>query len=133
MLCSQRFKDLCLIDAALLADLKTLTVLTLVNTRLFDEDLTPISALPHLSKLDLGQNGISDISPLADLPNLVYLDLSIYSELDLYGNTRLDLSPLTVLTDLEVLDLRPIPLMADALKHVSTMEGLHRQTEVQSR
>ena len=85
-------------------------------------DISPLAALTQLEWLSLRNTRLTDVSALANLTNLVYLDFAIHFELDLYGDTRLDLSPLTVLTDLEDLNLRHIPLTADALKHISTME-----------
>lgn len=86
-------------------------------------DLSSLATLTELEWLSLGNNKLTDVSALADLPNLVYLDLAIHVKLDLYGDTRLDISPLADLPNLETLDLRHIPLTADALKHISTLEA----------
>ena len=114
-------------DISALAGLTRLTHLEIGNDILLFAnmnrivDISPLAALTELESLSLGNTALTDVSTLAGLPNLVYLDLAHHIELDLYGDTRLDLAPLTVLTDLEVLDLRHIPLTADALKHISTL------------
>jgi len=60
-------------------------------------DISPLADLPNLTSLAIGQNGVSDLSPLTDLTNL--------EELDLEGNRISDLSPLANLANLIFLDL----------------------------
>ena len=116
-------------DVSALADLTRLIRLEIGNDSFVFAnynrigDVSPLAALTQLEWLSLRNTPLTDVSALADLTNLVYLDLAIHFELDLYGDTRLDLSSLTVLTGLEVLDLRHIPLTADALKHISTLSA----------
>ena len=83
------------------------------------ENLTGLEFATNLSKLDLGDNNISDISPLKNLRNLLGLDLNGNNisdisplknlrklrKLDLDGNNISDISPLKNLTDLVVLYL----------------------------
>jgi internalin A len=38
-------------------------------------DLTPLAGLPNLQQLDLRYTQVSDLTPLAGLPNLQQLDL----------------------------------------------------------
>lgn len=60
-------------------------------------DLSPLSDLTNLTRLDLWHNQISDISPLDSLTNLTYLELG--------DNEISDISPLGNLTNLEYLYL----------------------------
>lgn len=72
-----------------------LTRLQLDNNEI--RDLTPISNLTKLTYLNLRNNRVSGIEPLKNLVNLV--------ELDLYKNQLTDIKPLSTLTKLEVLRL----------------------------
>ena len=67
-------------------------------------DLSPLSNLTNLTYLDLSSNSLSDISALANLTNLTYLDLSS-TDLDLSSNSLSDISALANLTNLTRLDL----------------------------
>ena len=60
-------------------------------------NLSPLSALTSLTKLDLQYNQVSDISPLADLISL--------RDINLINNPINDLGPLSNLTNLEALDI----------------------------
>ena len=60
-------------------------------------DISPLSGLTSLTKLDLWHNQISDISPLGNLASLTYLELG--------DNEIVDISPLGNLTGLEYLYL----------------------------
>ena len=80
-------------------------------------DLSPIAALTKLTRLNLSQNKISDLLPLAGLTNLEYLSLeAVYIRCDESDTSTLDLSPLaglTKLTDLalsynNILDISPL-------------------------
>ena len=75
-------------------------------------DVSPLKDLANLKYLDLSDNSISDISPLKHLVKLEYLDLGdnatsddLPQGQDLLGNTISDVSPLTDLVKLEYLDL----------------------------
>ena len=75
-----------------------------------------LSGLTQLQWLDLQNNDIVDVSPLAALTHLVFLRLA--------GNFISDISSLTVLTDLEVLDLRDNRLNAEAINtHIPAMKA----------
>ena len=60
-------------------------------------DLSPLAGLPQLELLDLARNAVLDLSPLAGLTRLSRLEIS--------GNEISDLSPLAGLKRLSVLDL----------------------------
>ena len=60
-------------------------------------DLSPLASLTNLEYLHLNETAVSDLSPLASLTNLKGLDLS--------DTPVSDLSPLASLTNLEVLNL----------------------------
>ena len=60
-------------------------------------DVMPLATLPHLTQLSLGGNQIVDVSPLASLTNLAALYLS--------ANQIVDVSPLAHLTQLIELNL----------------------------
>lgn len=70
-----------------------------LECRLFsdDGDLSPLSNLTQLTYLDLSYNGISDLSPLANLTEL--------KELSLNNNEISDISPLSNLAQLTELSL----------------------------
>ena len=89
-------------------------------------DISPLAGLTNLTNfglLNLGRNKISDLSPLAGLTNLERLNLS-YNQIS-------DLSPLKGLTNLKSLDLsgNPIPedqkaMLKKALPHCKIDFGL---------
>lgn len=82
-------------DLSPLAELKTLTSVTVIRGNVVD--LTPLSKLEKLNRLELGGNtGIFDIGPLKNLTALTYLDLGQCGKID-------DISPLKGLTNLESL------------------------------
>ena len=96
-------------------------------------DLSPLTNLTQLRRLDLGHSQITDISPLANLTNLTYLNLQInqISHLSPLANlTRLqnlwlahnsvsDISPLANLTQLTRLGLT-----SNQIKNVLPLTGL---------
>ena len=98
-------------DLELVAKLTSLAVLTLPGGVRTDEvngvvevtvmgqisDITPLAELTDLVNLTLGGNQISDIAPLATLTNLTFLNLCT--------NKISDLSPLVSLTNLDSLGL----------------------------
>ena len=72
----------------------------LTKLELDDEEITDLTGLEHanqLADLDLSYNQISDVTPLAHLTQLVYLDLS--------DNQISDITPLAQLTQLTELEL----------------------------
>lgn len=87
----------------------------------FSMDISEICKLPHIKKLTLSQDRIKDLSPLGQLKNLEYLDLSAdnyfmldYSVLKSFPTLQTlclinsgikDLSPLSGLTELKELQL----------------------------
>ncbi|MFA5069652.1 MAG: leucine-rich repeat domain-containing protein, partial [Candidatus Omnitrophota bacterium] len=89
--------------------------------------------LTNLQKLDLSDNRISDLSPLAGLINLheLYLDVNQISDLsplegmtnlqqlNLYNNQIIDLSPLAGLTDLQNLNF-----LLNNINDISPLAGL---------
>ena len=80
-------------------------------------DLAPLAGLARLESLDLSGNAVSDAWPLAELAGLRRLDLS--------GNRVADLAPLAALPRLEVLVV-DANLVADAgaLVHLARLENL---------
>ncbi|MDE0483269.1 MAG: leucine-rich repeat domain-containing protein [Candidatus Poribacteria bacterium] len=109
-----------------LDNLKSLKTLYLVDCNISDlSSLSSLKGLEHFTKLNLHRNNIiSDISPLAVLTNLTWLNLSwnnisnvsSLSELtnlkwlSLELNNISDVSPLAKLTNLEWLDLTKNPI-----------------------
>lgn len=88
-------------------------------------DLSPIAKLNKLTKLSLIRNRISDLHPLSELKNLEYLDL--------YANKIEDISPLAKLTNLKHLDLHnnndqtgdPVhPTISGGIKDISVVKNL---------
>ena len=88
-------------------------------------DLSPIAKLNKLTKLSLIRNRISDLQPLSELTNLEYLDL--------YANKIEDISPLAKLTNLKHLDLHnnndqtgdPVhPTISGGIKDISVVKNL---------
>ena len=77
-------------------------------------DLTPLAALTNLEWLDLMFcPKLADLSPLAELPKLAWLKLA-------KCETLTDLTPLAQLTNLRVLNLRNCPAVTD----LSPLSGL---------
>jgi hypothetical protein len=64
--------------------------------------LKGLECFPNLTRLELGQNRVSDLAPIRDLARLTYLDLS--------GNALSELAPLAERTELEVLLLSTNPI-----------------------
>ena len=81
------------------ADLEKVTRLELENKEI--TDLTPLASLVNLDILLLGKNQITDLTPLVSLEKLTQLDVN--------DNQISDLSPLLNLTDLKFLWLRDNP------------------------
>ena len=88
-------------------------------------DLSPIAKLNKLTKLSLIRNRISNLQPLSELTNLEYLDL--------YANKIVDISPLAKLTNLKYLDLHnnndqtgdPVhPTIGGGIKDISVVKNL---------
>ena len=87
-------------------------------------DLSPIAKLNKLTKLSLIRNRISNLQPLSELTNLEYLDL--------YANKIEDISPLAKLTNLKHLDLHnndqtgdPVhPTISGGIKDISVVKNL---------
>ncbi|MCY4513629.1 MAG: leucine-rich repeat domain-containing protein, partial [Candidatus Tectomicrobia bacterium] len=82
-------------------DVSALAALPLGELRLDGNaitDLSPISGLTQLSFLTMADTGLTDISQLADLVNLTFLDLR--------GNRFTDVSALAAMTDLRTLHLQ---------------------------
>lgn len=90
---------------------KNLETLSLARNDI--SDITPLSGLSSLKRLDLSDNRkLMDISPLGNLSNLKYLGISTLKELT-------DISPLSKLTKLEYLDA-----MDNKIKDVSPLSTL---------
>ncbi len=121
--------DLCgakLANIPSLENLESLKTLYLVDCNISDlSSLSSLSSLEHFTKLNLHRNNIiSDISPLAVLTNLKWLNLSwnnisVISSLreltnlewlSLELNNISDVSPLAELTNLELLNLTKNPI-----------------------
>jgi len=75
--------------------LSNLSRLNLYNNQI--TDITPLSALTNLRALHLNNNQITDITPLSGLTNLTALDLN--------NNQIADITPLSALTKLTYLTL----------------------------
>ena len=88
-------KGLTDVDIVQLRYMRNLNELNLTDN--FISDLSPLAGLTNLEKLYLGANQVSDLSPLAGLTNLELLWL--------WNNQISDLSPLAGLTNLEWLGL----------------------------
>ena len=94
-------------------EMKTLTRLELSNAGI--SDLTRLEFATNLTQLSLDFNNISDISPLRGLTNLTSLSLS--------GNNISDISPLSGLTKLTWLNLRGNILIISSINdHIPALE-----------
>jgi internalin A len=86
--------------------LRKLTSLDIRDNQI--SDMKPLASLTNLTSLDLSDNHISDIKPLAALTNLISLSLN--------GNHISDIKPLAALTNLtdlslianEIIDIKPL-------------------------
>ena len=104
-------------DISPLQGLMNLTHLGLGATNISDSDLSPLASLTSLRYLDLGDNQISDLSPLSALTSLRYLNLG--------DNQISDLSPLSALIDLRYLSLISNPLSdLGPLSNLTNLEEL---------
>ncbi|MYH84112.1 hypothetical protein F4141_25795 [Candidatus Poribacteria bacterium] len=127
-------------DLSPLAGLTKLEYLNLNHTRrVSDYSLAPLSGLTELRRLRLAENMISDISPLSELISLVRLDLprneivdlsplsglAGLTELYLNANMISDVSPLAELINLEWLDLR-----VNQIADISSLDGLAARTYI---
>ncbi len=92
-----------------------ITSLNLVDNNI--TDITPLASLKKLIDLDLEFNQINDILPLADLKNLTNLNLKY--------NQITDISPLAGLKNLSVLDLG-----YNQITDISPLAGLNNLTEL---
>ena len=85
-----------------------------------EEEITILSGFPRLKHLNLRDTGISDLSPLANLTDLEYLNL--------YSNYRIQsIAPLAGLTHLQTLILGDVPVgdKAKLLEGLTTLEHLN--------
>ena len=110
-------------DFESLSLLTNLTELTLQGSVLYD--ITPLADLTKLTHLDLGKyfgnyhgNRVSDISPLANMAQLRWLNLN-------YNRNITDLSPLANMTE-----LTHLYLMENQITDVSPLANLTNLTEV---
>ena len=121
-------------EIALLSEFKNLERLTLYNGDTVT-DISALSNLKNLTRLDLRSTSITDISPLSDLTNLKELLLTVdHNDLNSLSNlvnlTRLalifssnsDISPLSNLKNLEDLSLSYVESMD--LRPLSNMTSL---------
>jgi internalin A len=95
--------------------LLNLTKLNLENNKI--ADITPLSALTNLTSLSLSHNQITDITGLSALTNL--------TELDLYDNQITDISRLSALTNLTELDLSD-----NQITNITPLSGLTNLTDL---
>ena len=100
-----------------MAELTQLERLELINNHI--SDISPLANLKGLEHLNLDANIISDVSPLAKLTKLKVLYLE--------NNQISDVSPLARLTNLERLDLR-----SNAISDFSPLERLSGNTNVRA-
>ena len=85
-------------------------------------DLTGLEAAANVRELHLGSNGVSNLAPLADLPLVV---------LDLHDNLVSDLSPLAGASSLQTLYLNRNPLTEESLnEHISALRDAGTKVEV---
>ena len=92
-----------------------------LNARPPDEhlkDITPLSNLTELTKLELSGNMVEDISPLSGLTDLTHLYL--------FSNKIEDISPLSQLTNLSVLELG-----ANKIEDISPLSEMTKLTDLQ--
>lgn len=100
-----------------LTALPDLTELTLSNCRIQPEDLAIIAAMPNLKRLTLSDCGLSTISGLEKAQNLEYIDLG--------NNTIRNLEPLAHMMNLREINLNHNALTGlNALSVLSNLERL---------
>ena len=94
----------------LLAACVNLVELEIVAMGLSNEQLAVLASLTKLESLKLGENDITDLSPIARLTNLRTLDISENPIADLRLRPSVELPNLTALSafDIGLTDLRPI-------------------------
>jgi len=102
-------------DLSPLSGLANLRRLDLDGTEV--RDLSALSRLANLERLQIAGTQISDVSPLSGLTNLRVLSL--------FGTQVADLSPLSGLTHLDWLDLSRTPISyVSTLSHLTDLQGL---------
>jgi len=109
-----------------MADMETIIILEAQDRDI--SDLTGLEFCTNLQELQLSQNNISDLSPVASLTKLVVLDLGSYQYESsmLLGNNISDISPLAGLTNLEELWLAD-----NNISDISVLAGLTGLQELQ--
>ena len=133
------------LDDSSIADLTPLAGLTQLSSLSFRDadliyDITPLSRLANLTKLDLYYNQVTDLTPLSGLTNLTELNLFLNDITDLTPLSRLtnltklnlcknqkitDITPLAGLTNLIVLDLS-----YTSITDIAPLSGLTNLTEL---
>jgi len=102
-------------DIQLLSAMEHLTDLNIANSQV--SDISPLRNLTRLRELKLAGNDVADISPLAGLVNLTYLNL--------HSNSRIEsILPLENLTNLQTLILTNVPI-GDSINILSEMSDLN--------
>ena len=96
-----------------LQDMKDLTELCIIDTKLSQADLTIIGSLPRLDSLTLQKCGLTTLNGLENASMLTYLDLS--------GNAIVDISPITGLSRVEELYLNE-----NSLQLLTGISGMSR-------
>ena len=81
------------------------------------KDLSPLAGLTNMTWLDLSQNNIADLSPLAGLTNLTWLDIG--------GNNLSNISPVSGL-----INLTALRLWRNNIKDISPVTDLTHLTEL---
>jgi hypothetical protein len=85
------------------------------------DDISSLANLQNLMYLDLSSNLLTDVSPLANLQNLVYLDLS--------GNSLTDISSLADLQDLNLVDVAGNYLDINSAANQASIEKIRETTD----
>ena len=102
-------------DIDLLANMEHLSRLNIANSQV--TDISPLGRLPRLTELNLRENQITDVSPLSGHKHLTYLNL--------HSNFGIEsVLPLQNLTNLQTLILVNVPIGED-IHVLSEMTDLH--------
>ncbi len=105
-------------DVRILSNMRHLTRLNIANSNV--SDISPLRQLTKLTSLNLRDNDVTDLSPLSGLRNLVYLNI--------YSNSRIQsFLPLENLTELKTLIMANVPLGSEihVLSEMSDLEYLN--------
>ena len=133
-------KDNCISDISVLGEMYWLEELDITGSQRNVSDISILSNMPNLKRINLSGTGITDISVLSNIPDLEQLDISItdvsdisvlanmsaLKSLDISGTHVSDISVISNCPDLEWLDIRGVEITdLSELSNLKNLEVLY--------